>query len=145
MAHTITAHTIVNGSRNLIVQYNIQSDGSSGQYADFKLLELDDYTGDDVFSRANEFSIKKLTGSTSVGAGVQLAFGNAVGDHRTFFLSPIAGANWSSFSEEWEGNLAQGLANPDNTIRLTSLGLDVAGDWMTIVLWIKKKFSSARG
>ena len=144
MAHEITAHTIVNGSRNLIVQYNIQSDGASGQYADYTLLDLDDYTGDDAEPRANNFAVKKIAGATSVGAGIELKFGDTFDSHRTFFLSPINTADGWSFEEEYEGNLAQGLANPDNTIRVTSLGLDASGDWISVTLWLKKKFSIAQ-
>ena len=141
MAHTITAHTIVNGSRNLIVKYNIQSDGASGQYSDYELLNLDDYTGEDG-KVSNTFKVQKVTGATSVGAGIELKFGDSFENHRTFFLSPINTADGWSFNEEWEGGLAPLLANSDNSIRLTSLGLDATGDWITITLWVKKKFSS---
>jgi hypothetical protein len=144
MAHTITGHTIVNGPRNLIVQFNIQSDGASGQYSDFELLDLADYTGDDGKPRANDLAVKKISGATSVGAAVELKFGAEGGDHKTFFLSPINTADGWSFEEEWQGGLPQLLANPENKIRLTSLGLDASGDWITIVLWLKKKFSSVR-
>ena len=144
MAHTITGHTILNGSRNLIVQFNIQSDGASGQYADFSLLDINDYTGDDAPPRANDFAIKKVSGASSVGAAVELKFGNASGDHKTFFLSPINTADGWNFDNEWFGGLAPLLANPDGTIRVTSLGIDASGDWVTIVLWLKKKYSSDR-
>jgi len=142
MSHTITGHTILNGSRNLIVQFNIQSDGASGQYADFDLLALDDYTGNDS-PKANDFSVKKISGATSIGAGIELKFGDIGGGHKTFFLSPINTADGWSFEEEWPGNLPQLLANPENKIRVTSLGLDASGDWITIVLWLKKKYKIA--
>lgn len=86
MAHAITGHTILNGSRNLIVQFNIKSDGASGQYADFALLDLDDYTGDDS-RKANSYSIKKISGASSVGASVELKFGDAGGSHKTCRLN----------------------------------------------------------
>ncbi len=141
MAHTITGHTIVNGSRNLIVQFNIQSDGASGQYADFELLDLNDYTGED--SRvSNDLAVKKVTFSGSVAAAAELKFGSDGNDHKTFFLSPINTTQGSDIEQEWEGGLSTLLANPDLTIRITSLGLDASGDWITIVLWLKKKFSS---
>lgn len=139
MAHSITGHTIVNGSRNLIVQFNIQSDGASGQYSDYELLNITDYTGDDQ-KQSNNYKIVKAVGATSVGAGIELKFGNTVGDHKTFFLSPINTTQGSDFHEEYnDGGLSPLLANPDMTIRLTSLGLDASGDWLTITLWIKKK------
>ena len=142
MAHTITGHTIVNGSRNLIVQFNIQSDGASGQYADYKLLDITDYTGADQ-RQPNNYKIMKVTGATSVGAGIELKFGNTGGDHKTFFLSPINTADGWSFCEEYkDGGLSPLLANPDMSIRLTSLGLDASGDWITITLWIKKKIQN---
>ena len=143
MAHTITGHTILNGSRNLVVQFNIQSDGASGQYADFKLLDLDDYTGEDSPPQANSYSVKKISGASSVGAGIELKFGSQGGDHKTFFLSPINTTDGWDFDEEWPGGLSPLLANSDKTIRVTSLGLDASGDWITIVLWLKKKFKVA--
>jgi len=143
MAHAITGHTILNGSRNLIVQFNIQSDGASGQYADFELLDLDDYTGLDA-RKANDYSIKKISGASSVGAGIELKLGSQGGDHKTFFISPINSADGWGFEEEWPGGLAPLLSNPDKTIRVTSLGLDASGDWITITLWLKKKYSTAR-
>ena len=142
MSHTITGHTILNGSRNLIVQFNIQSDGASGQYSDFELLDLDDYTGNDSPPKANSYSIKKISGASSVGAGVELKFGDQAESHKTFFLSPINTTDGWNFTEEWFGGLAPLLANSDRTIRLTSLGLDASGDWITIVIWLKKKYSS---
>ena len=141
MAHAITGHTILNGSRNLIVQFNIKSDGASGQYANFELLDLADYTGEDG-KASNDFSVKKIFVNTSVGAGVELKFGDVGGDHKTFFLSPINTANGFEYFTEYPGGLPQLLANPENKIRLTSLGLDAAGDWITIVLWLKKRYSS---
>ncbi len=146
MSHTITGHTILNGSRNLVVQFNIQSDGVSGQYADFNLLDISDYTGgDSPARRANAFDVKKISGSTSVGAGIELKFGDTGGDHKTFFLSPINTTQGWDFHEEWVGGLSPLLANSDGTIRITSLGLDASGDWITVVLWLKKKYKIQGG
>ena len=143
MAHTITGHTLVNGSRNLILQFNIQSDGASGQYADYELIDLADYTGYDA-RVTNDIAVNKLSVNTSVGAGVELKFGDVGGDHKTFFLSPINTADGSDSFIEYDGGLPQLLTNPENKIRITSLGLDASGDWITIVIWLKKKYSSAR-
>ena len=141
MAHTITGHTIINGARNLVLQFNIQSDAASGQYADYELFNLDDYTGADA-RVSNDFTVKKLSVQTSVGAGVELKFGATGGDHKTFYLTPINTADGSdTFREYDEGGLSSLLANPDRTIRVTSLGLDASGDWISVTLWIKKKFA----
>jgi len=142
MAHTITGHTILNGSRNLVVQFNIQSDGVSGQYADFSLLDIDDYTGEDSPPKANDYAVKKISGSTSVGAGIELKFGDSMSNHKTFFLSPINTSQGSSFEEEWVGGLSNLLPGQDGTIRITSLGLDASGDWISVVLWLKKKYKT---
>ena len=135
MAHKITAHTIVNGSRNLIVQFNIESDGASGQYSDYTLLDITDYTGDDQ-TQPNNYKVVKVTGRNGVGTSFQLKFGDTGGEHKLFFESTAD----NEYYEEWEdGGLSPLLANPDMTIRITTLGFDVAADTISVTIWLKKK------
>ena len=134
MAHSTTAHTIINGSRNLIVQYNIVSDGSA-DYSDFALLDVTDYTGDDL-RQANNFAVKKVTSTTSDGCEFKLKFGDSVGNHRLFFETLSA----DKTNEAWDdGGLTTGLATTDMTVRITTVGFDASGDAITVTLWIKKK------
>jgi len=136
MAHEITAHTIINGSRNLIVQFNIESDGASGQYSDYTLLDLTDYTGGDQ-KQPNNYKIMKVSGRNGAGTSFQLKFGNTAGTHKLFFESVAE----NEFFEDWSeiGGLSPLLANPDMTIRLTTLGFDASGDTMSLLIWLKKK------
>ena len=133
MANTVTAHTILNGPRNLIVQYNIVADGS-GNETSYELLDVLDYTGQDQ-KDPNDFKVVKVTGTTGTGTTVELDFGNADGDDRLFFQSPPE----NTFCQEWPGGLSTLLVNPDMTIKLTTLGFDAANDLISLTIWIKKK------
>ena len=134
MSNNITAHTIVNGSRNLILQYNIVADGS-GEFSDYTLLDVTDYTGDDA-KQPNNFKVMKVTGSNGVGTTFQLKFGDTGGSHRLFFES----TSDNEFYEEWDqGGLSTLLANPDMTVRITTTGFDANNDNISLTIWLKKK------
>ena len=137
MANQITAHTIMNGSRNLIIQYNIVADGT-GDWTDYELLDVTDYTGADVV-QPNNFKVVKVAGRNGVGTTFQLKFGNTVGDHKLFFES----TRDNEFYEEYEdGGLSTLLADPDMTIRMTTAGFDTDGDNISVTLWLKKKIQN---
>ncbi len=134
MANTITAHKIVNGSRNLILQFNIVADGS-GNYSDFPLLDVTDYTGADA-RQPNNYKVMKVAGRNGVGTTFQLKFGDTGGTHKLFFESTAD----NEFYEEWEeGGLSPLLANPDMTVRMTTTGFDASSDTISVLLWLKKK------
>ena len=133
MANSITAHTILNGTRNLILQFNIVAD-ASGEYSDFSLLDVTDYTNE-TQSDPNNFKVMKVSGRNGVGTTFQLKFGNTVGPHKLFFES----TRDNEFYEEWEGGLSPLLANPDMTVRISTSGFDAADDTISLVIWLKKK------
>lgn len=133
MANTITGHTIVNGSRNLILQFNIVADGS-GDYSDFPLLNVLDYTGQDQ-RQPNNFKIMKVSGRNGVGTSFQLKFGETANNHRLFFESQPE----DEFSQSWTGGLSTLLADPDMTVRISTSGFDAANDTISLVIWIQKK------
>ncbi len=134
MANQITAHTIVNGSRNLILQFNMVADGS-GDFSDFPLVNVLDYTGDDR-RQPNNFKIVKISGRNGSGTTFQLSFGNSAGPNRLFFES----TRDNEYYEEWDdGGLSTLLANPDMTLRMTTIGFDASGDNISVILWLKKK------
>ena len=131
--NAITGHTIVNGTRNLILQFNIVADGT-GDYSDFPLINVLDYTGDDV-RQPNNFKVMKVSGRNGTGTSFQLKFGETSNNHRLFFES----VQDQNFHEEWPGGLSTLLANPDMTVRISTIGFDTANDALTILVWIKKK------
>ena len=134
MANAITAHTILNGTRNLIVQFNIVADGS-GNYSNFELLNVTDYTNESQIDPTN-FKIIKVLGRNGSGTTFQLLFGESNGDHKLFFES----TRDNEFYEEWsEGGLSTLLANPDLTIRITTLGFDTSADTISVTIWLQKK------
>ncbi len=134
MANNITAHTIQNGSRNLIVQFNIVADGS-GDYSDFPLLDVTSYTNESQKDPTN-YKIIKVLGRNGSGTTLQLKFGEGNGDHKLFFES----TRDNEFYEEWsEGGLSPLLANPDLTIRITTTGFDTSADTISVTIWLQKK------
>ena len=134
MANSITAHTILNGTRNLILQFNIVADGT-GEYSDFELLNLTDYTADDT-RQPNNFKVVKVSGRNGVGTTFQLKFGDTLNNHKLFFES----TRDNEFYEEWEeGGLSPLLATLDMTIRINTTGFDAADDTISLVIWLKKK------
>ena len=138
MAKTITAHTILNCSRNLILQFNIIADGS-GNYSDFALLDITDYTGGDA-RQPNNYKVMKVAGRNGVGTTFQLKFGDTGGSHKLFFESTAD----NEFYEEWDdGGLSPLLASPDMTIRMTTTGFDASADTISLLIWLKKKVQNA--
>jgi hypothetical protein len=130
----ITAHTIVNGTRNLILQFNIVADGT-GNYSDFELLKVTDYTNESQ-PDPNNYKVIKVAGRNGVGTTFQLKFGDTGGSHKLFFES----TRDNEFYEEWdEGGLSTLLASPDMTIRITTLGFDISADTISLIIWLKKK------
>ena len=137
MANEITGHTIVNGSRNLILQFNIVADGS-GNYSDFALLDVTDYTGNDA-RQPNNFKVIKISGRNGPGTSFQLKFGDSGGSHKLFFES----TRDNEFYEEWDGGLSTLLANPDMTVRMTTTGFDASADTISLAIWLQKKVQNA--
>ncbi len=134
MSNNITAHTILNGPRNLILQFNLLADGT-GEYSDFELLNVTDYTSEGQLD-PNNYKVVKVAGRNGVGTTFQLKFGNTAGEHKLFFES----VRDSEFYEEWEdGGLSPLLANPDMTIRITTTGFDTSADTISLIIWLKKK------
>ena len=74
MANDITAHTMIEGSRNLVIQYNIVADGT-GNYSDYELLDVTDYTGADQ-KQPNNYKVVKVSGRNGVGTTFTLKFGD---------------------------------------------------------------------
>ena len=133
--NAITAHTIINGSRNLIIQFNLVADGT-GNWTDYELLDITDYTGDDT-RQPNNYKVVKVSGRNGVGTTFKLKFGDTGGEHKLFFES----VRDSEFYEEWldDGGLSPTLANPDMTIRMSTLGFDADADTISVTIWLKKK------
>ena len=134
MANTITTHTIVSGSRNLILQFNIVADGS-GNFSNYEILNLDDYQNEgDVTT--NDFSVRKLSGRSGVGTSFQLKFGSSTNDHKLFFESSTD----NEFSSDYgSGGLQTNLVTSDRGVRLSTIGFDAANDAISLVIWLKKK------
>ena len=140
MTANITAHTILNGARNLIVQYNIVSDGS-GDLTDFPLLNVLDYTGTDQ-RQPNNFKVMSVSGRNGRGTTFQLKFGDTGNDHRLFFESVPE----REFKQTWVAGLSTLLANTDMTIRMSTTGFEqitpTIGDTISVVIRIKKKIQN---
>jgi len=135
MPNAITGHSILNGTRNLILQFNIVADGT-GNYSDFELLKVTDYTGDSQRD-PNNFKVMKVAGRNGPGTSFQLKFGESSGGHKLFFES----TRDNEFYEEWEeGGLSTLLANPDMSVRMTTTGFDASADTISLIIWIKKKY-----
>ena len=138
MGNTITGHTIVNGSRNLILQFNIVADGT-GDYSDFELLKVTDYTNEGQ-SDPNNFKVIKVSGRNGSGTSFQLKFGSATEDNKLFFES----TRDNEFYEEWEGGLSTLLPNQDMTVRINTTGFDASADTISLVIWLQKKTQNAQ-
>lgn len=142
MANTVTAHTLNSGERNLVLQFNIVADGS-GEYSDYKLLDLNDYGPPSGVKDWNDLKVMKLCYSTGDGVSFQLKFGSSVDDHRLFYFSP----ELESGEKDWTsvGGISSLLNSFDDTIRMTTLGFDAASDELSVTLWMKKKMSNYSG
>ena len=137
MANAITAHTINNGARNLIIQYNLVADGS-GNYSDFTLLDLNEYLEEPRLEVPTDFKVMALSDRNGVGTTFKLFFGS--GASRLFFESIPD----RDFNEDWtrEGGLITGVANTDLTVRMSTIGFDANLDTISLKLSIKKKFGN---
>lgn len=134
MANQIVAHTIENGPRNLIIQYNIVADGS-GDYSAYELLDITDYTGEDPY-QPDDFKVRKVEGRNGVGTSFQLLFGAPSGN-RLFFESTTD----DSFFQKWPGGMSTLLPDTDMTVRLTTNGFDASGDTISLMIHAQKKRS----
>jgi hypothetical protein len=139
MANAITTHTIMNGTRNLILQYNLVADGT-GDEANTKIFTLTDYTGEDQ-KEPNNFKVKKLTSSGGIGTSIELLFGSTSENNRLFYQSP---ADANSAEMEWPGGMTTLVADTDGTIRLNTNGFGTADDQIQFTLWIQKKHQNAQ-
>lgn len=135
MANAITAHTVENGPRNLILQYNIVADGT-GDYSNYKLLDVTDYTGEDQL-QPDDFKVCCVSGRNGVGTSFQLHFGSESESNRLFFESTTD----DSFHEMWQGGLTSLVPDTDMSVRLTTSGFDASGDTITLQIHVKKKRS----
>ena len=143
MANAITAHTIVNGTRNLILQFNMVGDGS-GELTDWTLIDLNDYVQEGGGRIPDDFKVIKVTGRASIAASFKLFFGaKGGGDNRLFFEGPLATDVGGDFIQDWSniGGLISGQPNTDQTVRITTSGFNASNDSISLNIWIKKKYS----
>lgn len=138
MANSITAHTIQNGSRNLILAFNMVADGS-GNESVAKLIDLNDYLEESNSATIRDFAVKKISGLTSAGCSVKFFFGSKTEDNRLFYETVTD----RPFSEDWsnEGGISTGVPDTDLTIRFSTVGFDTALDVINLNIWIKKKYT----
>ena len=133
----ITAHTLANGPRNLIIQYNLVSGGAD--YTNYELLNVTDYTGEDQV-QPTDFKVTKVCGNVGVGTSFQLKFGSVNNNHRQFFETPTD----NEFEECWPGGVSTELDDRDMTIRLSTSGFDAANDHIHLIIHAKKKVTGVR-
>lgn len=130
MANTITATTLVNGERNIVVLVNLASDGSTGDVSNGVLIDRSAY-GD-----GTETVVTKIEGLAS-GFTAALSF-DATAD-LTFVRLPDG--DW--FEHEWEcfggvsSNKAGAGANGD--ILLTTTGFTATSDVATFIIHMRKQ------
>ena len=146
MANAITAHTIENGARKLILQFNAVADGS-GELTDYTLIDLNDYVGDGAQAYGNfkvptDFAVMKVSGNASLAVSFKLFFGAQAGTNRLFFENPLTTDVAAPFENDWSdiGGLATGQPNTDLTVRITTSGFGSNNDMFFLVVWIKKKY-----
>jgi hypothetical protein len=142
MSNTVTAHTIVNGRRNLILQFNIVADGS-GDYSAAELFDVTDYTDDGASPIPNDFKVMKVSGRNGVGTTFQLLFGSTAENNKLFFESTAD----DEFCEDWSniGGLSTLLPSADMSVRITTSGFDTSADTLSLVIWVKKKYTRVNG
>jgi len=131
MSNTITAHTIMNGRRNLILQFNIVADGS-GEYSAAELFDVTDYTDDGASPVPNNFKVMKLSGRNGAGTSFKLLFGSGAENNKLFFESTPE----DEFSEDWSdvGGLSTLLPSTDMSVRITTAGFDAAADAISLTI-----------
>ncbi len=137
MANSITAHTIQNGSRNLILAFNLVADGS-GEESAAKLIDLNNYLGDPGLRVPRDFRVMKLSGLTGAGCSVKFFFGSKTEDNRLFYETVTD----RPFSEDWsnDGGIVTGVPDTDLTIRFSTVGFGDNLDVINLNIWIKKKY-----
>ena len=135
--NTISAQTLHNGSRSVVVQYNISADGS-GDYSDYPLFDLSDYTGEDYHKTPNSIAVRSVSGTSPSGATYNLKFGSISGNHELFYTSTIN----NDAQTVWGGGHPNLVQDTDNKILISTTDFDSSGLEMTVVLEIKKKFRS---
>ena len=135
MPNAITTHTIVNGTRNLILSLNMVADGT-GNETDTTLIDLNDYVLEPGLRVPRDFAVKKISGLTGAGTTVKFFFGADSFPSRLFYET-IADR---PFEQEWVGGLITGQANTDLTIRYSTIGFDANLDVINLNIWIKKKY-----
>ena len=139
MANVITAHNLISGSRNLILQFNIVADGT-GDYSDYELLNLDNYGPPDGSKDWTDLKVMKATWATGDGVSFQLKFGSTLDDHRLFFFTPAAYAGLQDWTDT--GGISSNLNTFDGTVRITTSGFGTADDELSMTLWMQKKLSN---
>lgn len=141
MANAITAHTIVNGTRNLILQFNMVGDGS-GELSNYTLIDLNDYLEESGLRVPSDFKVMKVSGNSSIACSFKLFFGASAGENRLFFEQPLTTAEAAPFGVDYSdvGGLISGQAATDLTVRITTLGFGAANDSISLNIWIKKKY-----
>lgn len=140
MANAITAHTLEHGERNLIVQFNIVADGT-GNYSDYTLLDLNNYTPPDGKKDWTDLKVMKVTYTVGDGVSYQLKFGSSVNDHKLFFFTP----ELENGCKDWTytGGISSKLNTFDGTIRISTSGFDADADELSMTLCMKKKYKNA--
>ena len=137
MSNSITAHTIVNGTRNLILQFNMVADGT-GNESDTTLIDLNEYVEEPGLRLPRDFTIKKISGLTSAGCSVKFFFGSNTAPNRLFYETVTD----RPFEEDWSasGGLPSLQSDTDLTIRFSTIGFDANLDVINVNIWIKKKY-----
>lgn len=133
MANSITAYTLTNGARNLIVRYVVRADGS-GNYTLHELFNFNDYLGEDS-PAPGTFAIDRITWSAGAGTAFELWFGSDSNNDKLFFAS----SNDFSGDEQFPGGLNSFLADENGQILITTSGFDADGDTITVTLHVRKK------
>ena len=136
MPNVITGHTLIAGSRNLVLQFNIVADGT-GEYDNYELMNLADYQPPNDIKDWTDLKVLKLCYTTGDGVSFQLKFGSNVAAHRLFFFTPELEDGLKDWSDV--GGITSNLNSFDGTIRITTLGFDASADELSVTLWMQKK------
>ena len=141
MANAITAHTILNGTRNLVLQFNMVGDGS-GELSDYTLIDLNNYLEEPGLRVPSDFKVMKVSGWASIACSFKLFFGATATANRLFFEGPLATDIGGVLAQDWSdiGGLITGQADTDLTVRITTSGFNAADDSLSLSIWLKKKY-----